>query len=267
MTEKLYLHKGAQLTADEVRAAVYEYYRDVFSNRRDRHVQMQRLLPPADGIRRVLDYGAGLCGVSRFLAERYGCPVDAVDFDENELEKGRLAYGESPGIRFLPLKDFAFPAGAYDLIFCSQVAEHVHNVGTFLCNLNRTLADGGHLLLGIPNIVNLGRMTLLLGFSEKRALEHSSKMLADYQKGVHHINGWDPIHFTTLAASCGLRLESYLPTEGIPLLGYGVIRRIPVVRRILPEFLHLRVPLLHRLSYTTFFLFRKERAVAIGAND
>ncbi|QCT99170.1 class I SAM-dependent methyltransferase [Campylobacter hyointestinalis subsp. hyointestinalis] len=106
-------------------------------------------------------------GVSKLFFDRYGCNVDGVDISENELKKARIAFGFNNKINFLLLKNFTFPRQAYDLVFSSQVIEHVHNPGNYLSNINDMLKDDGYLLIGLPNIVNIKFMPILAKKSSK----------------------------------------------------------------------------------------------------
>jgi len=249
---KTIIHFGIECSPEEIKKIVYEHYETSFRGRSNKRVQMLELLPSCDSETKILDYGCGYGTVSKWLVDRFNCQVDAVDSSENELEKAKLAYGDIKNINFVHIEDFSFPANYYDIIVSSHVIEHVHNVGNYLYGINRMLKTDGHLLVSLPNIVNLRFLTLLAVYSEKRAIKRSKKILKEYSKPSHHINGWDPQHFITLNASCGFELERYRPTGYISL-----------------PFLNLnwRIPILRRWSFSMAFLFRKVKAVKIEATD
>lgn len=245
----------------EVRKEVESYYENVFSNKRDRHVVMQRLFPEnIDGSDCILDYGCGLGGISDLFVKRYGCSVDAVDISPEELKKAKLVYGQNEKINFLTLTDFSFPESKYKLVFSAQVIEHVHNPGNYLSGINAMMEDQGYLLISIPNVVNLNFLSNLMFFSKGRAKRHSRNILKNYNKAKDHIQGWDPLHFITLCSSCGFELEDILPMEGTPLSMH--LSRIPLVGKYI-----YNLPFTTRLSYTTMYLFKKSKAVTIGNND
>ena len=254
-------HQGSYYCEQEMKRVVREYYATVFSLSGDRHVKMQNLFPAdLNQDSNILDYGCGMGGVSQLFADRYGCRVDGVEISENELQKAKIAFGENEKIDFMLLHEFTFPKERYDLVFSSQVIEHVHNPGNYLSKINYMLKDDGYLLIGLPNIVNLNYLINLLFFSKKRMHKHAKNMEENYNKASNHINGWDPVHFITLAASCGYSLVDYLPTEGTPVS--DVLRKVPFIGKYL-----YRVPLQTRLSYTMFFLFKKAKYVEIGNSD
>jgi len=255
------LHQGVYYTKEEIRGIVENYYKSVFLRKRDRHVQMQTLFPDTlNSSSKILDYGCGMGGVSQLFYDKYNCTVDGVEISDNELQKAKIAFGDNTKLNFMLLDEFTFPEKTYDLVFSSQVIEHVHNPGNYLSKINAMLNDDGYLLIGLPNIVNINYLINLALFSPKRAMKHSKNMINNYNKASNHINGWDPLHFITLNASCGLELVKYIPTEGTPLSFF--LQRIPFIGKYI-----YNLPFTTRLSYTMFFLFKKVKDVQIGQND
>ena len=258
--EKIF-HDGEWLTPQEMRDKVLDYYNGIFQKKGDRHYQMQHLFPNTlDRESVILDYGCGMGGISNLFTEKYGCRVDAVDISANELEKGKLVFGSNPNINFMLLEEFMFPVEKYDMIFSSQVIEHVHNPGIYLSNINSMLKNEGYFLVGLPNIVNFNYLINLMFFSQERARKHSLRVLNNYNKASEHINGWDPLHFIQLCASVGFELIRWLPTEGTPMS--SILNKIPLIGKYL-----YKIPFQTRLSYTMFFLFKKRHTVKISPND
>ena len=254
-------HNNEYYAEEEMKTIVKEYYSSVFSRKGDRHVQMQQLFPnDLNKSSKILDYGCGMGGVSKLFYDKYNCELDGVEISENELEKAKIAFGNNININFLLLSEFNFPEKYYDLVFSSQVIEHVHNPGNYLSKINSMIIDDGYLLIGLPNIVNLNYLSKLMFFSQKKALKHSKNMLNNYNKAGDHINGWDPIHFITLLASCGFELVKYLPTEGTPVSMF--LKRIPIIGKYI-----YNLPFTTRLSYTMFFLVKKVKEVRVGNDD
>jgi SAM-dependent methyltransferase len=112
---------------------------------------------------RVLDLG---CGAGEFTAElaRAGALVVGVDVAEAALERAR---SRNPGLDFrlapidgpLPLEDNAF-----DLVWSSEVIEHVADTARWLSEVRRVLVPGGRLLLSTPAH---GRLRVALGGVER----------------------------------------------------------------------------------------------------
>ena len=253
-------HNGEYYTEEEMKNIVEKYYLSVLNRKNDRHVQMQKLFPKDLNINsKILDYGCGMGGISNLFNEKYDCQVDGVEISENELKKAKITF-ENKNINFLLLNEFRFPKRNYDLIFSSQVIEHVHNPGNYLTKINAMLKEDGYLLIGLPNIVNLNYLSNLMLFTQRRALKLSRSMLDNYNKASDHINGWDPYHFITLLASCGFELVEYLSTEGTPISIQ--LKKIPIIGKYI-----YNLPFNTRLSYTMFFLVKKVKEVNIGNND
>jgi SAM-dependent methyltransferase len=93
---------------------------------------------------RVLDLG---CGAGRFL----GLLEDAVGAEISE-EAARRARENVPGADVRLLEDGAIPLahGSVDLVWCSEVLEHIPDVGAALNEIRRVLRPGGRVLLTVP---------------------------------------------------------------------------------------------------------------------
>ncbi|MBV9166342.1 MAG: class I SAM-dependent methyltransferase, partial [Solirubrobacterales bacterium] len=120
---------------------------------------------------RALDLG---CGNGAFTAalEQAGADAVGVDVAEEALRRARKAH---PGMRFmlapfsgpLPLEDLAF-----DLVWASEVIEHVADTARWLSEVKRVLRPGGSLLVTTPNH---SRLAILV-----RGLEHFAEPLSDH---------------------------------------------------------------------------------------
>jgi 2-polyprenyl-6-hydroxyphenyl methylase/3-demethylubiquinone-9 3-methyltransferase len=120
---------------------------------------------------RVLDLGSG---AGDFTAEIAGAGFEVVGVDVAEAAIAR-ARSRHPGLDFLaapidgplPLED-----GAFDLVWASEVIEHVADTARWLSEVRRVLAPGGRLLLTTPSH---GRVRVALG-----GLERFSEPLGDH---------------------------------------------------------------------------------------
>jgi SAM-dependent methyltransferase len=100
---------------------------------------------------RVLEVGCGNGYVTRQLRERVR-HVDAFDYAENMVERGRANYGETNNRFFHAsvLDPDACEAGAYDAAVCVRVLINLRDAGeqeTALGNIARWLKPGGKLIL------------------------------------------------------------------------------------------------------------------------
>jgi SAM-dependent methyltransferase len=106
--------------------------------------------------RRVLDYG---CGDGSFLAMLTGegdaaTPRAAVgaELSEGLVEDCRRRLGERGRLDFLLVAALEEERhrGAYDLVVCMEVFEHVVDAAPVVARLKRVLAPGGRLVLSVP---------------------------------------------------------------------------------------------------------------------
>ena len=98
---------------------------------------------------RVLDLG---CGAGDFLAllQDRGATQVGVELSERALERARR---RAPHAELhLVAEDAAIPLahGSIDLVWCSEVIEHVADVGGLLAEVRRVLRPGGRILLTTP---------------------------------------------------------------------------------------------------------------------
>jgi ubiquinone/menaquinone biosynthesis C-methylase UbiE len=139
----------------------------------------------------------------------------------------------------------------------SQVIEHTHNPGMYLSEINRVLKSNGKLIINLPNIINPRFIVTTMNPKLNKNLKNISKeILTDYKKETHHIQAWDPIHFTMLCASVGFELEEYIPMEGMPLPLQFPIKSIDT-----------KIRFLKNMSYTMLFKLKKVKAISIGQYD
>lgn len=108
---------------------------------------------------RALDLG---CGAGRFLTvlEAAGAEAVGADISGRALDRARRV---APRAALLRLEsDGLLPVGhgSIDLVWCSEVIEHVADVGQLLDEVRRVLVPGGRLLLTTPSHGRL-RRTLL----------------------------------------------------------------------------------------------------------
>lgn len=97
----------------------------------------------------VLEVGCGDASFTRSLAE-YSPNVTAVDISAAQVEKNARAY---PEIRFLQhdvAQPFPFASNSFQVIWCSEVLEHLFDPGFALGEMQRVLAPGGQLLVTVP---------------------------------------------------------------------------------------------------------------------
>ena len=124
----------------------------------DRVRAAARACAPGSG---VLDVG---CGDGRLLAE-LGAGVRAVGLDVAE-EAVELARGRGVDARRADIDGPPLPVGdgAFDLVLCLDVLEHLFAPDRTLAELRRVVAPRGRVVVAVPNGLNLfNRLAFLTG--------------------------------------------------------------------------------------------------------
>lgn len=93
---------------------------------------------------RVLEFGAGTGQQARMLADR-GFEVTALDLPSSDYAGGRLFPVVDYDGRHIPFED-----GSVDVIFSSNVLEHVEDLDTILAEFERVTAPSGKGLHAVP---------------------------------------------------------------------------------------------------------------------
>ena len=125
-------------------------------------------LRPGD---RVLDLGSGAGDFTAEIA-RAGGRVTGVEVAEAAIARARSRHRELE-FRLAPIEgQLPFDDGAFDLVWTSEVIEHVADTARWLSELRRVMVPGGRLLLTTPSH---GRLRVALG-----GLERFSEPLGDH---------------------------------------------------------------------------------------
>jgi ubiquinone/menaquinone biosynthesis C-methylase UbiE len=106
------------------------------------------LLAEARAGERVLDLG---CGAGRFVAALRDAGADpvGVDLADGAIERARR---NVPGADFRPMTDtIPLEDSSIDLVWCSEVLEHVPDTARVLSEVRRVLKTGGRLLVTTPS--------------------------------------------------------------------------------------------------------------------
>jgi len=162
---------------------------------------------------RVLDLG---CGAGRFVAALRDAGADPVGVELAEAALGR-ARRNAPGAdlrRVAP--DGSLPLGhrEIDVVWCSEVLEHVPDTIGFLTEVRRVLRPGGRLLVTVPDHGRLKRTLLAL-----------TRHDAHYDPLGQHVRFYTrrSLRRALLASGfSGVRLE---PLGGPPLLRRALVGR------------------------------------------
>lgn len=175
----------------------------------DWEVRRRFLLSDVQPGDRALDLGCGAGDFTAVLAEAGARPVGA-EVAEAALSRARARH---PGLDFqlVPLDGpLPFPDNAFDVVWASEVIEHVADTGPWLSEIRRVLVPGGRLLLSTPSH---GRLRLALG-----GIERFSEPLGDH------------LHLYSRGSLRGLLEEFGFRSVSVRAGGPPLLRRILLAR-------------------------------------
>ena len=103
---------------------------------------------------RVLEIGAGMGNLSRYLAPRRQLYI-ASDIDDEHLARLRVRFQHRPNVQLMRCDlsapaDFAPLAGQADTVICLNVLEHIEDDAAGLANIASALAPGGVAIVLVP---------------------------------------------------------------------------------------------------------------------
>jgi SAM-dependent methyltransferase len=159
---------------------------------------------------RALDLG---CGAGEFTAAlaRAGARVVGVDVAEAALARAR---GLHPGVDFqlVPIDGpLPFEDGSFELVWASEVIEHVADTARWLSEVRRVLVPAGRLLVTTPSH---GRMRVALG-----GVERFSEPLGD------HLHLYTKHSLQVLLDEFGFASVEIRAVDGPPLLRRSLFAR------------------------------------------
>jgi len=162
---------------------------------------------------RALDLG---CGSGRFLTvlQAAGAEPIGVDISARALERARRM---APGADTRLLEaDGSLPIdhGSIDLVWCSEVIEHVADVGLLLGEVRRVLAPGGRLLLTTPSH---GRL--------RRVLLAATRFDAHFDPLGQHLRFFSAASLRRALGFSRLEVTRVVATGGLPLLRETLVAR------------------------------------------
>ncbi|MEU4194445.1 methyltransferase domain-containing protein [Kribbella sp. NPDC026611] len=101
---------------------------------------------------RVLDDGAGIGGTARYLADRFGCSVTAVDLSAEYCETARwlnglVGLGDRIDVRQGDVTALQLEDDSFDIVFSQHVQMNVARKDLLYGEARRVLRDGGRLAL------------------------------------------------------------------------------------------------------------------------
>lgn len=142
-------------------SALHVYDREIHGSERTSLSVLSAHIPPGA---RVLDLGCGSGAVGRFLTRRGdGAVIDGLTLNTEEAALAAPDYRRVE-VANLDSADLAalFAGSQYDAIVCADVLEHTRHPQQVLASARRLLAEGGRVLISIPNAGYCGLIAELM---------------------------------------------------------------------------------------------------------
>ncbi len=104
------------------------------------------------GVSRVLDAGSGIGGTARYVADRCGCSVTAVDLTAEYCETAEwlnrlVGLGDRISVRQGDVTELPFPEASFDVVISQHVQMNVADKARLYAEARRVLTDDGRLAL------------------------------------------------------------------------------------------------------------------------
>ena len=97
----------------------------------------------------ILEVGCGDGSFTRSLAG-HSSRVTAVDISHSQIERNARAHPEIKFVQHDLAQPLPFAPESFDVIWCSEVLEHLFDPGFALREMQRVMAPGGRLLVTVP---------------------------------------------------------------------------------------------------------------------
>ena len=126
---------------------------------------------------RVLDAGSGVGGTARYVADRYGCPVTAVDLTDEYCETNRwlnqlVGLDDRISVRQADVTELPFADGTFEVAISQHVQMNVADKTRLYAETRRVLRDGGRLALWDIAIGDGGGLDYPLPWADHPARSH-----------------------------------------------------------------------------------------------
>jgi SAM-dependent methyltransferase len=127
--------------------------------------QLDRMFAEIPSARVAVDLGVGTgADLLRLKLVHPGARLLGVDFSETNLERIQ-SIGVEPLRLNVECDAIPIESGSVDVVIANQVFEHLKEVFWCMHECCRILADGGHFVLGVPNLASFhNRILLLAGY-------------------------------------------------------------------------------------------------------
>ena len=149
----------------------------------------------------VLDAGSGVGGTARYVADRCGCAVTAVDLTEEYCDTARwlnrlVGLDDQITVRRADVTDLPFADGAFRVVLSQHVQMNVADKATLYREARRVLAIGGVLAIWDVTRGERGELDFPLPWADEPAASHlvtSEALRAAVESSGFAIEQWNDL--------------------------------------------------------------------------
>jgi SAM-dependent methyltransferase len=169
----------------------------------------------------VLDAGSGIGGTARFVADRFGCRVTAVDLTEEYCETSRWLNGlvgldNLISVRQADVTELRIADATFDVAISQHVQMNVADKARLYSEARRVLVDGGRLALWDITIDESGReLDYPLPWADQPARSHLGT--AEELRGAIESAGFAIEHWNDLTDQASAVMQGVLKQPPSPL--------------------------------------------------
>jgi sarcosine/dimethylglycine N-methyltransferase len=169
---------------------------------------------------RVLDAGSGIGGSARFIADRYGCAVTAVDLTEeycgiNSWLNQLVGLSRQIAVHHADVTDLPFSDGSFDVAVSQHVQMNVVDKGRLYREARRVLVERGR--LGLWDITRGGGGDLDFPLPWADAPDVSHVVTAERLAGFIEASGFAIEHWVDLSDEAAALMHYLLTVSPSPL--------------------------------------------------
>ena len=168
----------------------------------------------------VLDAGSGVGGTARYVADRYGCPVTAVDLTEEYCRTSRwlnrlVGLDDRISVRRADVTELPFADGTFDVAISQHVQMNVADKARLYSEARRVLAKGGRLAMWDITIGNHGELDYPLPWADHPAQSHL--VTPDELRAAVESAGFAVEHWNDLTDQATALMQAMLAQPANPL--------------------------------------------------
>ena len=169
---------------------------------------------------RVLDAGSGVGGTARYVADRYGCTVTAVDLTDEYCQTSRwlnqlVGLDNQISVRQADVTELPFADGTFDVVISQHVQMNVADKARLYRQAQRVLVDGGRLAVWDITIGEPGELDYPLPWADHPA--HSHLVTADELRGAVESAGFAVDQWNDLTEQATALMQAILAQPANPL--------------------------------------------------